>query len=50
MASYISLGPTLPINKKRIQLVRQPAHSEEEVQGIVLGAASRTAPPEVLPP
>lgn len=44
MASYISLGPMLLINDKRTQLTSQLAHSEEEVPGTVLGAASRMAP------
>lgn len=44
LTTYVSLGPRLFINKKKIQPFGQPAHSEEGVSGTGLGAASRMAP------
>lgn len=44
LMTYISLGPRLLINKKTVQPVGQPAHSEEGVSGTGLDAASRMAP------
>lgn len=44
LTTYISLGPRLLINKKEIQPVGQPAHSEQGVSGTGLDVESRMAP------